>query len=65
MWKGSVHKCELVFTVPGISYQNHRFELLFVGGRAEGHLGVDQVEAVLPAEDGVALLTEGARVAPL
>lgn len=53
----------LVLTVPGMFEQNHRLEVGFLG--AEGHLGVEEVEAVLLAEDGVVLPGEVTGVAAL
>lgn len=53
----------LVLTVPGMFEQNHRLGVGFRGG--EGHLGVQEVEAVLLAEDGVVLPGEVTGVAAL
>lgn len=53
----------LVLTVPGMFEQNHRLGVGFWW--AEGHLGVEEVEAVHLAEDGVVLPGEVTGVAAL
>lgn len=53
----------LVLTVPGMFEQDHRRGVGFWG--AEGHQGVEEVEAVLLAVDGVVLPGEGTGVAAL
>lgn len=47
-----LHNLLLTLTA-AVSYQNHRLGLAFLGGSAEGHLCIEEVEAVLLAEDGV------------
>lgn len=52
-----------ILTAAGIFHQNHRIGFVFWG--AESHLGIEEVEAVLLAEDGVVLPGEETGVAAL
>lgn len=65
VWEGPLDQFLHTFTVRGIFYQNHRFGLIFPRVLAEGHLGVDEVEAVLRAVDRVALPGEEAGLTAL